>query len=186
MRYSKEHKRESRDRIVEAARFLFRQRGFDGASIDQVMNEAGLTRGAFYAHFDSKDDLIRDVLEIEAGLVGALRMAAETDEPLMAARTAFGSYLAPANRADTVGGCPLVAHPGDAIRGDSIRRDGYTARLQALVESVESCVGDGSSDDALLISVLAVGGALLSGASSDPSLADRIEKVCLEKIEEIL
>ena len=177
MRYSKEHKRESRDRIVEAARFLFRQRGFDGASIDQVMNEAGLTRGAFYAHFDSKDDLIRDVLEIEA---------AETDEPLMAARTAFGSYLAPANRADTVGGCPLVAHPGDAIRGDSIRRDGYTARLQALVESVESCVGDGSSDDALLISVLAVGGALLSGASSDPSLADRIEKVCLEKIEEIL
>lgn len=186
MRYTKEHKRESRDRVVEAGRLLFRQRGFDGASIDQVMNEAGLTRGAFYAHFDSKDDLIREVLEIEAGLVGALRIASETDEPLRSARTAFGSYLDPANRNDTVSGCPLVAHPVDAIRGDSIRKDGYTARLQALVESVEGLLVAGSADDALLVSVLAVGGALLSGASADASFADRIEDVCLRTIEEIL
>ena len=69
MRYSPEHKEQSREKILEAARQLFRSRGFEGASIDQVMHAAGLTRGAFYAHFTSKDDLVRQVLAIEAGLL---------------------------------------------------------------------------------------------------------------------
>ncbi|MEA2000639.1 MAG: TetR/AcrR family transcriptional regulator [Actinomycetota bacterium] len=192
MRYSTEHKEQSRIRIIEAARQLFRRRGFDGASIDQVMNQAGLTRGAFYAHFESKDDLIAQVLNIEAGLVGNLHRATSTSEPRTAALDQLAHYLDPVQRHDNATGCPLVAHPVDAIRGDNTRKEGYTRSLRALVESVEAILGgtgsldDGAHDDAIVISVLTVGAALLSAASADDQLADQIEKVSLDKIHSIL
>ncbi|MEN8041043.1 MAG: TetR/AcrR family transcriptional regulator [Actinomycetota bacterium] len=183
MRYTAEHKEQSRARILEAARQLFRRHGFEGASIDQVMGEAGLTRGAFYAHFDSKDDLERQVLAIEAGLVNSLHQAADTADPRAAGMTALSDYLDPAQRKNIAFGCPLVAHPVDAVRGDTGRKDGYTQRLGALIRSIEDILGDEAShDDAILTAVLTIGGGLLSAAISDPDLADRIEDVCLDRI----
>jgi len=187
MRYTIEHKEQSRAKILEAARQLFRRHGFDGASIDQVMGAAGLTRGAFYAHFDSKDDLVRQVLSIEAGLVQALHRAADAEDSRTAGLTALADYLDPAQRESVAFGCPLVAHPVDAIRGDISRKDGYTQRLASLVESIQAILGDDAPpDDAILVSVLAIGGGLLSAASSDPLLADRIEDVCRARISDIL
>lgn len=187
MRYGVEHKEQSRERILESARELFRRRGFEGASIDEVMNAAGLTRGAFYAHFDSKSDLVSQVLDIEAGLVRTLRLAPSVDDPLAELLTALSDYLDPAQRVNVATGCPLVAHPVDAVRGDASRKDGYTAQLKALINSVHSVVGgDDSSGDAILVSVLAIGAGLLSAASSDPQLSDRIDEVCLEKIRDIV
>ena len=187
MRYNAQHKEQSREKILEAARELFRRRGFEGASIDEVMNAAGLTRGAFYAHFDSKGDLVRQVLAIEAGLVHTLRSAADVDDPRAALVAALSGYLDPSQRMDTATGCPLLAHPVDAIRGDTSRKDGYTERLRALVDSVQSVVGgDDSCDDAILVSVLAIGAGLLSAASSDPQLSERIDEVCLDGISRIV
>jgi len=191
MRYSTEHKEQSRTRIIEAARQLFRRRGFDGASIDQVMSQAGLTRGAFYAHFESKDDLVAQVLDIEAGLTSSLHDAAGSSEPRTAALQSLALYLDPAQRQDNATGCPLIAHPVDAVRGDISRKEGYTRRLRSLVDSLETTVGGTNSldnsahDDAILISVLTVGAALLSAASADEHLADQIEKVCLDMIQTI-
>lgn len=191
MRYSTEHKEQSRMRIIEAARQLFRHRGFDGASIDQVMKQAGLTRGAFYAHFDSKDDLIARVLDIESGLVSSLHSAAGASEPRTAAVHALAHYLDPAQRHDNATGCPLVAHPVDAVRGDNTRKAGYTNRLSTLVESVEAIIegaysrDDGAHDDAILVAVLTIGAGLLSAASADEHLADQIEKVCLDRVRTI-
>ena len=183
MRYTAEHKEQSRARILEAARELFRRNGFDGASIDEVTRAAGLTRGAFYAHFGSKDDLTRQVLGIEAGLVRGLQSAAASDDPDTAAREALTKYLDPAARDDVASGCPLVAHPIDAIRGDAGLKRGYTDRLEALIESVAAVTdGDSADDDAMLISVLAIGGAMLSAASADPELGNRIERVYLGAI----
>lgn len=187
MRYSVEHKEQSRARILEAARRMFRRRGFEGTSIDQVMGAAGLTRGAFYAHFDSKEDLVRRVLGIEAGLVQSLHRAVEADDPRAAGLAGLAHYLDPRQREDNATGCPLVAHPVDAIRGDTGRKDGYTAQLTSLVDAIEAIAGDSdSSDDAIVIAVLAIGGALLSAASSDPLLADRIESTCLDRIRSTL
>ena len=183
MRYSSEHKEQSKDRILEAARGRFREHGFDGASIDQVMSAAGLTRGAFYAHFTSKDDLVRQVLDIEAGLVKTLQQAAHSDEPRGAVSAAIADYLDTAQSEDVATGCPLVAHPVDAIRGDFIRKQGYTDQLSSLIASLEVVL---DQDDAIAVSVLTVGAGLLSAASADPSLANRIEEVCLAKIEEIV
>ena len=187
MRYGPDHKEQSREKILEAARDLFRSRGFEGTSIDQVMKGAGLTRGAFYAHFGSKDELVREVLRIEAGLVESLRLAVAADEPKAAAMAAFGNYLDPAQRHNVASGCPLVAHPVDAIRSGGGRKDGYTERLQALIASIDAVVeGDDAADRTILAAVLAIGGGLLSAASADPALAERIDEACLGGIERLL
>ena len=62
MRYGKDHKQATRQRIVEAAGRRFKQDGIDGAGVATVMSDAGLTNGAFYAHFESKEDLVANVL----------------------------------------------------------------------------------------------------------------------------
>ena len=62
MRYSKDHKQATRQRILEAAGRRFKQDGIDGAGVAAVMSDAGLTNGAFYAHFSSKEDLVANVL----------------------------------------------------------------------------------------------------------------------------
>lgn len=187
MRYNSEHKEQSRARILEAARQLFRRRGFEGASIDQVMNAADLTRGAFYAHFDSKEDLIRHVLEIESGLANSLGRAADAAHPPAAALAALADYLDPGQRNNIATGCPLVAHPVDAIRGDGRRKSGYTDRLTALVDNLQLAIGrDLPREDAVLVAVLTIGAGLLSAAISDSVLADQIERVSLDKIRDIV
>lgn len=185
MRYTSEHKAESRRRIVEAARQLFRLRGFDAASIDEIMNQAGLTRGAFYAHFDSKDDLVREVLSIEAGLVRQLQAAADVPDPRTTTLQALTAYLDPEQSNDVASGCPLVAHPVDAIRGSEERRQGYTERLHTLVASLQAIAG-GDRDRAVHAAVLAVGGALLSSASADSRLSEEIGSICLDQISRTL
>ena len=62
MRYSKGHKQSTRQHILEAAGRRFKQDGIDGAGVASVMSDAGLTNGAFYAHFESKEDLVANVL----------------------------------------------------------------------------------------------------------------------------
>ena len=62
MRVSRQQAAENRQRIVEAASRLFRERGFDGVGVDAVMKEAGLTHGGFYGHFASKDALIAEAV----------------------------------------------------------------------------------------------------------------------------
>ena len=99
------------------------------------------------------------------------------------ALAALADYLDPAQRRSVATGCPLLVDPVDSIRGDAIRKEGYTDRLRALVAALEDLA---PGDDAVLVSVLAVGAGLLSSASTEPELADRIEGVCLRKIESLL
>ena len=70
MRYAKGHKDSSRERILNVAARKFRRRGIAGAGMTGIMAEAGLTNGAFYAHFDSKSDLVREGLRSEERRVG--------------------------------------------------------------------------------------------------------------------
>ena len=63
MPYTTEHKQRTRERIVESARELFNREGFVDVSIDQIMGHAGLTRGGFYNHFETKEDLFLEVIE---------------------------------------------------------------------------------------------------------------------------
>jgi len=184
MRYSAAHKAQSRAQIIEAARTLFRREGFDAPSIDQVMGAAGLTRGAFYAHFPSKEALVEAVLEIEAGLVRVLREAVGSEPGMEGVLAALRHHLSPQQRQDVAQGCPLVAHPVDAIRGGPGRRERYEARFFHLVDALsEAGLG---RDAAIEVAVLTVGAGLISAAVADPSRADQVSRVCADAIAEKL
>jgi len=182
MRYDPEHKIQSRRRIVEAARALFRRHGLDAPSIDQIMGGAGLTRGAFYAHFSSREQLVHEVLSVEPGLVTDLLAA---DDRATAGQV-LAHYLDPDQRVDVAHNCPLVAHPVDVQRGDEERRRRYGARLDALIEALGTGPAQLDGSDAVLVAVLTVGSALLSSAVADPDRADQLEAVASAEVRRIL
>ena len=101
-------KARTRAEILDHAARLFRLRGHAGTNIDDIMLAAGLTRGAFYAHFTSKDDLFAETIRTGQGLLGALRGG----EP----PAVLKAYLDKTSLAATAQGCTLAALPGDAAR----------------------------------------------------------------------
>src|SRR6059058_68534 len=96
MRYSKGHKQATRQRIVEVAGRRFKRDGVDGAGVATLMSDAGLTNGAFYAHFESKEDLVANVL---ADQLRAQRQSFDAQPSDRAGLEAIiRSYLAPEHR----------------------------------------------------------------------------------------
>lgn len=184
-RYAPDHKAKTREHLIETARREFREQGFDSASIDRLMKAAGLTRGGFYAHFDSKEALVEEVLRLEPGLLGELRaVEEEPDAPLKAAER-WDAYLDPKARSELIY-CPLVAHAVDSIRGGETRRAIYTEQVTEMINSLEHIMGEDSEEEAVLLTVLGVGAAILSSAFSDKKQADRMEEICRAEIRKRL
>jgi TetR/AcrR family transcriptional repressor of nem operon len=126
MRVSQAEKEKSRSRIIESAARLLRERGVDGASVADVMSDAGLTHGGFYRHFDTKDSLIRAALDSAFDQIVARLNT--TDRP-SGSETLSGDlatfealYLSDAHVAAPGRGCPVAALAGDVGRtGDTVR-----------------------------------------------------------------
>src|SRR6266496_1442232 len=107
MRYTKGHKQATRQRILEAAGRRFKEGGIDGSGVAAVMADAGLTNGAFYAHFSSKEDLVANVL---ADQLRAQRQNVDTERSGRAGLEAFiRAYLSPQHRDQCADGCPSAA-----------------------------------------------------------------------------
>jgi TetR/AcrR family transcriptional repressor of nem operon len=107
MRYTKDHKQATRRRILDAAGRRLKQDGIDGAGVAAVMSDAGLTNGAFYAHFASKEDLVANVL---ANQLQAQRQSFDAQHPDRAGVEAFiRAYLSPEHRDQCADGCPSAA-----------------------------------------------------------------------------
>ncbi len=123
MKVSREEAARNRQRIVEAAARLFREKGFDGIGVAGLMKEVGLTHGGFYGHFQSKDDLEAEACTrvLDRSLARwADRSAAARGDPLSAITDA---YLTARHRDDPGTGCLLAAlGPDVARRGPGVRR----------------------------------------------------------------
>ena len=176
MRYPPEHKAKTRARLIEAARLRFRAQGFDGPTIDQICGDAGITRGAFYAHFVSKRALVLAVLGVEAGLVG------EVEEAGIDVAEVLARYLEPARREEVVTQCPLAAHPVDVRRGGL--RAAYEHQLLALVNALHGAGLEPTT--ALELAVATVGAVVVAGAVEDEGLAARIAAVGLRSVDRAL
>lgn len=138
MPLSKQHKAATRERIVASAGRLFRRQGFEPTSLGAVMADAGLTHGGFYAHFASKQDLLREVLTHDHGFIRLLarrRPGALADWRLQTAQV-FADYLEPAHLAEVADGCSFAALTGDAARAEPAVREGYRAAWERLVGEV--------------------------------------------------
>src|SRR5881397_2926842 len=104
MRYGKDQKEATRRRILDAAGRRFKQDGIDGAGVATLMSDAGLTNGAFYAHFTSKEDLVANVL---ADQLRAQHESLDSEPSDRAGLEAFvRSYLSPEHRDHAAEGCP--------------------------------------------------------------------------------
>jgi TetR/AcrR family transcriptional repressor of nem operon len=117
MRYSAEHKQETRDRIVSAASRQFRRRGRKGLVISELMRELDLTHGGFYKHFDSKQQLLAEAIsrgfdETESGFMAAVSQATPGTELKMI----IEHYLSLGHCANPADGCPAAALASDMAR----------------------------------------------------------------------
>lgn len=170
MKVSKEQVRENRTRIVETASELFRERGFDGVGVAELMSAAGLTHGGFYKHFGSKADLIAEAMD--CGFTRSAESTAGVDRERF-----IEYYLSRPHRDDMGKGCVMSALGADTARQSESIRETFAAGIErqlAVLENEHETRAD-------LIDTIAhlVGALVLSRACPDNSaLADEILDVC--------
>ncbi len=176
MSYSPEHKQRTRQRIVDSARQLFRRRGMNGVGIDEIMADAALTRGGFYAHFPSKDALFMESLaggEISGDGTGDLVDIIDT-------------YLSDGHRDHPEIGCPLPSLSADAARATPEIRSRFTKVVKGLVAMVMRGAGrsggDASKYAAYATVAQLVGAVVLARAVNDPRISDDILAACRKRI----
>jgi TetR/AcrR family transcriptional regulator, transcriptional repressor for nem operon len=176
MRYSKDHKQATRQRILEAAGRRFKQDGIDGAGVATVMSDAGLTNGAFYAHFSSKEDLVANVL---ADQLRIQRISFDAEPSDRAGLEAFvRTYLSPEHRDQSAEGCPSAALLDEIARRPSETRDVFTEEVMGVVDDIASRIdpkdAEGARVDALTVFGLMVGTLQLARAMTDRDLSDQL------------
>ena len=154
----------TRAEILDHAGRLFRLRGYTGTNIDDVMLAAGLTRGAFYAHFKSKDDLFTEAIIAGTGLRTRLRGA----EPAAVLK----AYLDRAELGASAPGCMLAALPSDIARAPLVARLAYANLLYATIGELARSKKRKLDADATVAAILAVGAVTLARASGDTRLSD--------------
>jgi len=176
MRVTREQAAAHRQTILDAAGTLFRERGFDGSGVDDIMKRAGLTHGGFYGHFGSKDDLAAETCtSVMAGERWAERL---TGAPNPSLGAVVGAYLSPRRRDAPGRGCFLAALGSDVARQPrSVRRaftEGLRSRVDALQRLLSGRSGAARHEKALATMAGLVGALMLSRAVDDPKLSDDI------------
>src|SRR5436189_1586728 len=159
MRYPKDQKQATRRRILEAAGRRFKEDGIDGAGIAVVMSDAGLTNGAFYAHFKSKEDLVANVL---ADQLRTQRHSFESQSLDRAGLEGFiRSYLSPQHRDECAEGCPSAALLDEVARRPDATRQVFTDELMGVIDDIASRLDpthvDAARTDAITLFGLMVG-----------------------------
>jgi TetR/AcrR family transcriptional regulator, transcriptional repressor for nem operon len=176
MRYAKNHKQATRRRILEAAGRRFKQDGIDGAGVAAVMSDAGLTNGAFYAHFASKEDLVANVLADQLRVQRESFRATPSDRAGLEAL--IRAYLSPEHRDQSADGCPSAALLDEIVRRPTATRDVFTDELLASADDIAARLEpndpDAARTDALTLFGLLIGTLQLSRALTDRDLSDRL------------
>lgn len=177
MKVTKAQVEANRARIVETASNLFRERGYDGVGVAELMATAGLTHGGFYRHFASKAELLAEAAACGLGRTTSSMNGIERDEFI-------GQYLSREHRDDLSGGCTLAALSGDAARQSAAIKTTFAAGLEKILAQVlaaEDMDPDPRRARAQALDTIAhaLGALILSRACPDDSpLADEILDTC--------
>lgn len=186
MRYPANETAQKRERILDEAARLFRERGFDRVGVAEVMQAAGLTHGAFYAHFASKEALAAEALSraFEQSEKRMFRKRQSDEDPK---QRFVERYLNRAHLNDPGDGCPLVSLGAEVSRSDALQ-EGFTQSLENMIGRMvetfewpdgvdaESAAEHGEQARANAITLLstAVGAMTLARAVNDPQLANEL------------
>jgi TetR/AcrR family transcriptional repressor of nem operon len=188
MRYPNDQKEITRQRIVAAAATVFRRQGYRAAGVDAVMAEAGLTAGAFYAHFPSKAALLAEVLAFAISENRPLLEHGLADvQDCEWVRTVARRYLSPTHRRLVEKGCPLPALLPEIGRADEAAKRGFESLLHKMAgrisERLPATEGHAADEQALGLLALLVGGITLARAVADEAFADQILAACRGFVE---
>jgi TetR/AcrR family transcriptional repressor of nem operon len=178
MKVSRQKAAESRERIIEAAGALFRERGFDGIGLADIMKAADLTHGGFYGHFVSKDDLVAQASTKTMARAAANWSKVTAGAPRHPFAALLKHYLSPQHRDDPGHGCAFAALSGDAARCGQPVRAAFTQGLEPLIAVVAEAIPGRSKVARRRKAVAAVaelvGALILARAVDDTALSDEI------------
>jgi AcrR family transcriptional regulator len=170
-RYDKDHKQATRRRIIEAAGRRLKRDGVDGSGVSTLMADAGLTNGAFYAHFDSKEDLVSTTV---ADQLREQREKYSAQSPEEIVR----GYLSIPHRDDIEGGCPSAALLDEIARSSDAVKAAYTEGQLAIIDDVAARLAPEDPHSARVqafgVFALMVGTLQVSRALADQRLADAV------------
>lgn len=177
MRYDKNHKADTHRRVVEAAARRFRKDGIEATGVVDLMADAGLTHGGFYAHFSSKETLVREALAAASErsrdhLSRQIEKArSEGVEPIEAV---IRSYLTAAHRDRPDRGCSVAALGSEIARRPRKTKDAFTEGLCKTLGVIEDALPDHAGDrrkKAIAIFSAMIGALQLSRAIGDPEMS---------------
>ncbi|TGN50447.1 TetR/AcrR family transcriptional regulator [Paracoccus liaowanqingii] len=186
MRVSRVQAEVNRQSVINVASQLFRQHGFDGIGLKDLMAGAGLTQGAFYKQFASKNDLAvhASARAMQASLERWSDAASGNPEHPLAAVVAF--YLSKGHRDELQDGCPIVALSADAARQGPEVKASFEKGIGDLLELVQSWMTPHDDLEARARAMAAmstmVGAVLLSRSVNDPIMADQFLQAAADSI----
>jgi TetR/AcrR family transcriptional repressor of nem operon len=188
MRVSRIQAAENRQTVINVASRLFRERGFDGIGLKDLMEGAGLTQGGFYKQFASKEDLAVEASKraLESASSRWSDAAAQNPDDPLGAVLAF--YLSSDHREEKMDGCPIVALGADAARqGPDVKaafEAGIKAHLEVLTRFIGAAGSEASSGKAMAILSTMVGAVTLSRVVNDPDLAQALLDAAVEQVRD--
>jgi TetR/AcrR family transcriptional repressor of nem operon len=149
MRYSREHKQETHDRIVRKASVRLREKGAHGVGVADLMKEAGLTHGGFYAHFDSRDALVIEAFSYAMDRsMEHWRKSAERIPLDKRLAMIVDTYLSPLHRDDPGHGCAVPTLGAEIARESPKTRKAFAAKLEQMIDMIAEQIPDASSKTA--------------------------------------
>ena len=183
-------KEETRERILRAAARAIRKHGYEGVGVADVMKEAGLTHGGFYAHFESRDALLAAAAD-QAGAetLEILTRAIATAKPGQELTALVDTYLSDRHVAAPEQGCVIAAAGSEMPRQEAEVRRSANRRIKDLIGLIERQFPEwgksAAHDKAMGITATLVGALVLARAVDDAQLSNRIRKAAREQIRAV-
>ncbi|MDH5370299.1 MAG: TetR/AcrR family transcriptional regulator [Gammaproteobacteria bacterium] len=182
MPYSKEHKQQSREKILQSASELFPRKGYEAVSIDELMIHAGLTRGAFYSHFSDKSEIYAESIIYTATRSPIVLENSDTTDISEWFDNTIGQYLSPSHVTTQPSPCPLAFLVTDINKREKKVRNSYTQVYKSLLSFLNRRFKSHSveikNETTMTISAIMIGGVALANALDDKKLADKLLRSC--------
>lgn len=188
MPYSKEHKKKTRERILHSAYSLFSTKGFERVTVDHVMMDCSLTRGAFYAHFKNKAELYGEALKL-AATNSALAKRKPDETP---SKEWLGKLLDGYLSVEHVNGempCPLAFLATDIVSRDNSTKKTYTETYKNMNKIIMDYAGENAPccvKGILPLTSMIIGAVAVSRTINDTSLVEKILTSCRQQARSML
>lgn len=185
MRVSKEHKEKTRQKILKAAGRGFREEGYGGLGVDGLAKRAGLTSGAFYGHFSSKDEAFKEAViqGIQDYTQAVVNLEVEHGENWT--KEFLDYYLGKSHVDDMACGCVVPGLSAEVMRADANTKKAYENEIKKTAENISTRLKEQSKDNAWALMAMLAGSVMMARCIDNEDISDEILKSvknCAEKL----